>query len=173
MPTELEAINDAGWIVGSYVDANNVSHCLLYKPPYDAPYGFGSFSSNGGCTSINGFGQILSLDIPARTSSLTFYDAEAAAPSNFAVINQAFGSVLAWSYINNNGQIAGAAYDPSTWIFGGYFLSADWTSYLSLPISGASDTYIAGFNDDVQMAGYAYVDSSSLIYEGFTLDTPH
>jgi hypothetical protein len=49
----VSSINDAGWIIGWYYDANYSSHCMIYKPPYAEAFVFESLGGVANCSDIS------------------------------------------------------------------------------------------------------------------------
>jgi hypothetical protein len=164
--TWLTSINDAGWIVGFYQDADFDTHCVLIKPapgtssdygdgalitPFDEP---GETSGmDGGCAanSINGLGQIVGGYAPVGPY---LDDAEAGAPG-VNTVGLPGGGMEA---INNNGLIAGT--DPA---YGGVLIVPPFTEMILDPDPLAA---FSGINDDVEVTG-------SNSNGAFILDTPH
>lgn len=161
----MNGINDAGWIIGTYLDSGNSSHCALWKPDakgaYSNPVSFDvPGQTSPSCTGINGLGQIVGWSVDPNGGPYTTFidDAEGGDPgtsTNFTSItdpNIASSSDDFLAYgINNNGLIVG-----NDWTTGQVFLadSQDFDTFAG-PVN-AWPFYLYGINDDSQLVGIAY-----------------
>ena len=188
----LNAINDAGWIVGTYwneYNYNEAPHCALWKPPYastapisfDLP-GYDPSSNVENCTGINGLGQIVGavgVEITDANgnpdTSYTAYRGEVqnGVPSNFSPLFASSDLNLNPSAINNNGLIAGT--EGGNFGYGGndtngFLLNGP--NLIAVSIPGTYATAVWSLNDDVQMPGDA-CDTTWNNCAYFLLDIPH
>jgi hypothetical protein len=170
--TELYSINDAGWILGGYANADGIAHCALFKPPYTTPVLFDDPGGSCYSTGINGIGQITGA-YPANSSETSFVafvqDPQSNVPGNPVYYQPIFSpSGLTFPQgINNNGIVTGE--DAN--LIAGFFLDPrNSASYATLTVQGTSQSTILGLNDTIQAAGWDY---SSTQVQGFLLDTGH
>jgi uncharacterized membrane protein len=167
--TYPSSINDAGWIVGSWKDSSDGSHCFLYKAgtftSFDGPGEVGQSA----CYGINGQGEI----VGSFSDGESFIDdAESGDPgisSNFTTMQQPGTSSTQIIGINNNGVMTGFGYVDNSGIPQGFFLNAG--TFTDLPIPGAGESQGWGLNDDAQVVGY-YADQFGDEY-GFILEPPN
>lgn len=167
--TELYSVNDAGWILGGYANADYVAHCVLYKPPYTSPILFDDPGGSCFSTAINGLGQITGAypTDPSQTAFVPFVnDAQSSVPGNTANY-QALSTPSLYTLpqgINNNGIVTGE--DAN--LLAGFFLDPrSSNSYASVSVPGTSESTLLGLNDSVQSAGWVY----STQIQGILLDT--
>jgi len=180
------SINDAGWIAGVYFDTNFTSHCLLYKPPYNAPISFDFIGGIANCSdlsafkgifdpgyytlSINGLGQIAgTVETTGGSSGVAFVDdieGDEPGASNAAtvVIPAAANSFYFVTGLNNNGLVAGDFECPLAGFsaggppctLSGYAFLVDQNGVMA-PFVGMG---FNGINDEVQMTdGNITIDS--------------
>jgi photosystem II stability/assembly factor-like uncharacterized protein len=164
MWTELIGINDAGWIVGNYIDVDDTGvetgHCALWKPPYTDPQPFDMPGAQplslNGCSGINGLGQIIGQAANSEGTFTPFVDdAEAGDPNNQANFSTVSAPDYAWYVsvvgINNNGQIAGSYYDVTSLLGAGFLLNGSEFIPFPNPVNSEDNFSLYGINDDVQM----------------------
>jgi probable HAF family extracellular repeat protein len=170
MWTELYSINDAGWILGGYANADFVAHCVLYKPPYTSPIFFDDPGGSCASTGLNGLGQITGSYLnSSQTAFVPFVnDAQSGAPgdtANYQTLTAPTPYALPQG-INNNGIVVGEDGAVST----AFFLDPrNSNSYASVTIPGTSESTLLGLNDTVQSAGWVYTTQ----IQGILLDTTH
>ena len=170
------SINDAGWVIGTYItslpDNPYDQHCVLWKPPYKTPISFDSIGAIGACGArydfgstwiqpqINGIGQIAATavangdvdDWDQATGTVILDDVQNSAPSSVdsvAFLAVPSGAEIYETYgFNNNGQIAGWYINDEDWdTDAGFFINTDGVVLaITNPWGGFS-----GLNDEVQM----------------------
>jgi probable HAF family extracellular repeat protein len=141
-PGNVFGVNDAGLVVGSYIDSSNNEHSFLYNANTQ------QFSTDYYSLipySINGTGQVVGV---FGTGSLLY--------SNGSYTPIAFPSALGTTAtgINNNGQIVGYYIDSSN-VFHSFLYDLNNGVYTSFDYPGApaSTTTAAGINDQRQIVG--------------------
>jgi len=107
------AINDAGWIAGSYFDSNNAPHGYLYKPPYKPSIDFSTIDYPGAlftyATGINGQGQIVGNYYTQTFQEFGFLYSPGAAPPYATIPNCTGYANIFPQGINDDGLIVGGA----------------------------------------------------------------
>jgi probable HAF family extracellular repeat protein len=169
-------LNDAGQIVGYYVDSSGVDHGFLYNgvtyTPLNAPSGTKGTQALG----INDAGQIVGAYADSSGAVHGFlYNSSA---FTYTTLNDPLGTKGTEAVgINDAGQIVGTYVDSSGLQHGFLDTGGTYTT-LNDPVSGAYDTVATGVNDAGQIVG-AYTDSSGtnhgFLYSAgiyFTIDDP-
>jgi uncharacterized membrane protein len=146
--TEALGINDAGHVVGDYVDADGVFHGFLLANDV-----FTVFGNDLGADDINNAGQIVGCYATCSRGFLL-------EGSTFTSIDVPGATVTQVSGVNDVGQIVGVYYDGSLHGF-----LYDGTSFETIDVPGAFLTAVTGINNAGQIVGRYVVALPSGVFE--------